>query len=375
MEPLRVLQVGMSPCYGGTESFLMGIYRKIDREKVQFDFLNVYDEEIACQSEIESMGGKILYVKFRRREGILNYYKGIREFFEKHKDYKVIHCHYQGLQNIDMISYAAKAQIPRRIAHAHNSGYEYIPGIALRALIKYNKWKMSRVATDFFACSELAGSWMFGKTSKEGLKVVRNAIDTELFRYNKTTRYEVRKELELEDKFVVGNVGRFANQKNLLFLVEVFVEVLKLRDNACLLLVGDGLLREDIERKINQFGVADKVVLTGARRDINRIIQGMDTFVLPSKFEGLGIVLIEAQSSGLKCFASENVIPESAKVTDLLRFIPLEVGAKAWAKIIVEESDEYHRSDRYENIVQSGYDINSNVKMIENTYLEITGQK
>lgn len=374
MEPLRVLQVGMSPCYGGTESFLMGIYRKIDRKKVQFDFLNVYDEEIACQSEIESMGGKILHVKFRRREGIHNYYKGIRDFFEKHKDYMVIHCHYQGLQNIDMISYAAKAGIPVRIAHAHNSGYEYRPGTILKALIKYNKWKVSRVATDFFACSELAGNWMFGKTSKEGLKVVKNAIDAEKFKYERDTREKVRNELMLEGKFVVGNVGRFANQKNLLFLVEIFSEILKYKGDARLLLVGDGPLREDIERKISQLGIADKAILTGARTDINRIMQGMDAFVFPSKFEGLGIVLIEAQTSGLKCFASENVIPESAKVTDLLSFIPLESGAKVWAKTISEESD-YKRSDRYETIVESGYDINDNVKMIENTYLKLVGRK
>ncbi|OHW61877.1 putative glycosyltransferase EpsF [Andreesenia angusta] len=352
----------------------MGIYRKIDRKKVQFDFLNVYDEEIACQSEIESMGGKILYVKFRRREGIHNYYKGIKDFFEKHKDYMVIHCHYQGLQNIDMISYAAKAGIPVRIAHAHSSGYEEEPGFPLRALIYYNRWKINRVATEFFACSELAGSWMFGKTVDEGIEVINNSIDAEKFRYDDAERINVRKQLNLEGRFVVGTVGRFANQKNTVFLVEVFSEILKAREDAFLLLVGDGMLRDEVERKIEQLGLGSSTKLLGAREDTNRILQGMDVFVLPSKAEGFGTVLVEAQTSGLKCFASENVIPESAKVTDLLSFIPLESGAKVWAKTISEESD-YKRSDRYETIVESGYDINDNVKMIENTYLKLVGRK
>lgn len=375
MEPLRVLQVGMSPCYGGTESFLMGIYRKIDRGKIQFDFLNVYDEEIACQPEIESMGGKILRVKFRRRDGIFNYYKGIKDFFEKHKDYSVIHCHYQGLQNIDMISYAAKAGIPVRIAHAHSSGYEEEPGFPLRALIYYNRWKLNRVATEFFACSELAGNWMFGKTVDEGLEVINNSIDAEQFRYDDAERINVRKQLNLEGRFVVGTVGRFANQKNTVFLVEVFSEILKAREDAFLLLVGDGALRNEIERKIAELGLGSSTKLLGARKDANKILQGMDAFVLPSKSEGFGTVLVEAQTSGLKCFASENVVPQSAKVTDQVRFIPLESGAKVWANTIVEESYNYQRSDGYQAIVESGYDIKGNVNMIENIYLEAVGRR
>lgn len=368
MACIRVLQVGMSTMYGGTEAFLMSVYRNIDRSKVQFDFLNIYEDDLACKEEIEAMGGRILRLDSRRRGNLKNYFKNMESFFQKYgKDYDIIHCNYQGLHSIDMLSYAKKFKIPVRIAHIHNSGHEEQPDLLSRILIKYNEFKIKRVASHFFACSQLASTWAFGNTDSI---IINNAIEVDDFRYSQLKRAEKRRELGLESNFVVGNVGRLVNQKNLFFLIDIFYQISLMLPHARLILVGEGKLREQLEKRVEELEIKDRARILGARSDVKEIMQAMDVFVLPSIYEGLGIVLIESQAAGLRSFTSAKVVPESVKITDLLDFIALEEGASRWAEIIVEQALDYERRDMAEQVREAGYDIKTNAKKLEQMYLD-----
>lgn len=361
---IRILQVGMSPYYGGTESFLMSQYRAIDKSKVQFDFLNVYNEKIACQDEIESMGGRIYYLDMARHHGLKSYYKNMDAFFEKNAhQFGAVHCNYQSLINIDILKYAKKYGIKIRIAHAHNSGYGTVPSEKQKLLIFMNRISIRRYATHFFACSSLAAEWMFGKCAI----IIKNAIDSEKYLYSKEKRKEVRKQLDVEGDFVIMFAGRLDPQKNPLFMLDIFCEVRKLKSEAKLLVVGDGILHEEMVARIEALGIGDSVELLGSRNDVNELLQAADVFLLPSKFEGLGIVLIEAQAAGLKCFTSKTVVPKDVDITGLVEFVSLEDNASVWANKIIQV-EKIERVNCFDAIREAGYDSASSIQFLENVY-------
>ena len=367
---IRILQVGMSPYYGGTESFLMSQYRAIDKTKIQFDFLNVYNEKIACQDEIEELGGRIYYLDMARHQGLKSYYNKMDKFFKDNAaNFDAVHCNFQSLINIDILKYAKKHGIKVRIAHAHNSGYGTEPSKKQKLLITVNRATIGKYATHYFACSSLAAEWMFRKDAL----IIKNAIDAGKYTYSETTRKEVRKKMAIEDKYVVLFVGRLDPQKNPIFLIELFSELLKLRNNAKLLIVGDGILREAINDKINELGINDSVELLGNRNDVHKLLQAADIFVLPSKFEGLGIVLIEAQAAGLPSFTTQGVVPNEAKITDLLTFIPSKNTAIEWANEIYKYPYK-KRLDTKELVANAGYDNFENATRLLDIYQKIVGE-
>ena len=366
---IRILQVGMSPYYGGTESFLMSQYRAIDRTKVQFDFLNVYNKKIACQDEIEKLGGKIYYLDMARHHGIRTYYKKLDSFFsENARKFDVVHCNFQSLINTDILKYAKKYGIKVRIAHAHNSGYGTEPSKKQKLLIALNRITLGKYATHYFACSSLAAKWMFRKNAI----IIKNAIDIEKYSYSGMLRKEIRKKLELDDRYVVIFVGRLDPQKNPIFLLEIFAELKKIKPMAKLLVVGDGILRDEMNDKIKELDIMDSVDMLGSRKDVSQLLQAADVFLLPSKFEGLGIVLIEAQAVGLPTFTSEGVVPKEAKITDLLTFISLNNSALNWAEEICKYKIN-KRVDMTEVIRNSGYDISENAVRLLKIYQKIIG--
>lgn len=364
--PIRILQVGMSPYYGGTESFIMNQYRKINRNLVQFDFLNVYKEPIACEDEIRKLGGTIYYLNMSRRNGMREYYKNLNCFFEKNKGkFDVIHCNFQSLINIDLLKYAKKYNIRGRIVHAHNSGYGKKPNIFQKILIINNKKKISKYATTYFACSSLAGEWMFGRKK---VKIINNAIDTKKFLYDKEVRNKVRLEYGLHDEKLIIFVGRLDPQKNPIFLINIFNEIIKKEANWKMFIIGDGVLRADIEKLIIKKKLQDNIRMLGSRNDVNIFLQAGDYFLLPSKFEGLGIVLIEAQAAGLQCFTSDTVVPRDVDITGLVDFISLDEDAVIWANKIIH-TKERKRCNQFDAIKNAGYDSDTSVKFIENEYL------
>lgn len=358
-EPIRVLQIVTTMNRGGLETMLMNYYRNIDRSKIQFDFLEHRSEESDYDQEIMSLGGKIYRISTLNPFSF-TYRKELKQFFKNHPEYKIVHCHLDCMSSIPL-SYAKKAGIKVRIAHSHNSNQDK----NLKYLLKlFYKRKINKVSTNLFACGDKAGKWMFGKSD---FSVINNAINTKDFLFNQDVSNKVKKEFGLENKFVVGHVGRFNKQKNHEKVIDIFNEILKLNNNACLVLIGEGNLMETIKKKVKKLGISNHVLFLGLRNDVNEIIQAFDVFLFPSLYEGLGIVLIEAQAAGIPCLTSDKVVPYEAKVTDLLHYYPLENNANLWAKKILQILTQKY--DTYDEIKKAGYDIEQNTNWLEEFYI------
>lgn len=368
-KPKKILVFGITENPGGVESVIMNYYRNIDREKMQFDFL-CNTVNVAYEDEIRNLGGKIYRVTPRNKNRI-KFYKDMKVFFSKKaSEYSAIWVNVCSLANIDYLKYAKKYGIEKRIIHCHNSQNmdSFIRGI----LHKWNKMFLSNYATDFWSCAEDSSEWFYSKKVIKGpnYHIIKNAIDYDKYSFDDKISKDYKKELNIENKIVLGNVGRFHFQKNQMFLIDVFNELYKLDDKFTLLLVGDGEDKEQIVEKINSLNLNNSIKLLGVRNDVNNIFQAMDALLFPSLFEGLPLVLIEAQANGLQIFASDT-ITEDIKMSENFEFISLNKDAKSWANTIYEnyKKNKFDRINNYENILKRGYEINNEVKKLE-SYLE-----
>lgn len=362
-QPLRILHIVTYMGRGGLETMIMNYYRNIDRSKVQFDFLVHRDFKADYDDEIESLGGRIYRIS-QLNPFSFSYYKDLNNFFSEHK-YKIVHCHLDCMSAIPL-SVAKKYNIPIRIAHSHNSSQDK----NLKYIIKlFAKKFIPFFSTDLFACSEIAGKWMFGNNN---FSILNNAIDTSKFIYNKSKEYELRKHLNLTNNFVVGHIGRFNPQKNHDFLIDIFYELYKSDNTAKLVLVGSGDLQKTIENKVENYGLTHNVLFLGSRDDVHEILQTFDVFVFPSLYEGLGIVAIEAQCAGIPCIVSDTV-PEDAKIASEFNYLSLNSSAKRWAKEIIKYKN-FQKTDTSDNIINAGYDISEKAKWLEDYYLEMSKQ-
>ena len=263
------------------------------------------------------------------------------------------------LTNIDYLVYAKKYGIKKRIIHAHNSGNETSK---LRGIFHYlNKTRLSQYATDYWSCSMVASEYFYNENIINSPKhhIINNAIQTKDYAFDEAVRNEIRKEYKLEDKYVIGHVGRFQYQKNHEFLVDIFNEYLKLDNNAVLMLIGQGEGEEVIRQKVADLGITENVMFMGVRSDVNKLLQAMDIFVLPSHFEGLPLVLVEAQSAGLPCYVSKDVITKESDVTGNIEFISLDDGDKKWAQIIYDNKKSDDRNKYTQLVIDAGFDINT----------------
>lgn len=361
-KPIRVLHILQRMEAGGTQALLMNIYRKIDRTKVQFDFLVVYKEKQFYDDEIKEMGGHVYKLSFREDLNLPKFQKNLAEFFMHHHEYKIVHCHAYTIGYF-CLKAAKKAGIPVRIAHSHNNetvhDIKYLPKLFMQKIYTKN-------ATDLFACSKEAGKYLFGN---KPFNVLKNAIDSQNFVADSNIKKEIKKELKLEGKFVVGHVGRMHPQKNHDFLIDVFVEIKKKKPLAELILVGTGPLEEKIKRKVEEKGLSRCVHFLGNRKDMNRIYQAMDVFVFPSLFEGLGIVAIEAQVAGIPIVCSEG-LPSESDITPIYRKLLLSDGAKEWANVALEMSQTPQaHTNMLQYVIDAGFDMCSTAKYMEKYYL------
>lgn len=349
---MRILHVFGNLNRGGAESLIMSIYRNIDRTKIQFDFIVHTDKNSDFDKEINELGGKIYSVPKYNASNHLEYIKTWNSFFSEHPEYKVIHGHVRSTASIYLA--IAKRHRLKTISHSHSTS----SGTGLASIAKNVLQFPIRFISDyFFACSQDAGNWLFGKKicKKNNFYIVNNAIETEKYIYNSKTRNLIREEFDIKNKFVIGHVGSFQQAKNHNFLLEVFKEIHNLDNNSVLMLIGDGNLKEKILNKIDLLGLSDSVILTGVREDVSDLYQAMDIFVFPSIFEGLGIVLIEAQAAGLKSFVSES-IPKEAFITNLAKSISINESPDYWAKRILSEKN-YIRENTLQKIYKKQYDI------------------
>lgn len=358
---LRILHVVTDMRRGGLETMLMNYYRAIDRNKIQFDFLTHREYLGDYGMEILRLGGKIYHIS-RLNPFSRQYKKELGEFFKEHPEYQIVHVHQDCLSSI-ILKVAKKYGVKVRIAHSHSSNQD--KNIKYPIKIFYKRF-IPRYATNLLACGKEAGEWMFNGAN---FQVLNNAINAKQYRFDKEKRVQMRRSLGVsDDEFVIGHVGRFSPVKNHLFLLKVYKEILKEKKSK-LLMVGDGQLRKEIEQEIERLGIASNVILTGVRQDVCDLMQAMDVFVLPSLYEGLVIVGVEAQAAGLPCVFSEN-IPQEVILTNDAKRIALTTSMNEWAKQILEMKNK-ERTDTYDVICRAGYDINNNVKKLEEYYLNL----
>ena len=352
-EPIRILHCVAGIGRGGYETLIMNLYRKIDRTKIQFDFLYSYNG--VFKKEIEALGGRLYKIPFITEKGPFAYTAAVRKFFKEHPEYKIVHSHMDKFSG-HIMREAKRAGIPVRIAHSHNIANE---GMFLYRIVKdYYGFYIAPNCNERFACSQDAADWLFGK-GRDDVMIIKNGIDLEKFE-NKDTRNK--------DKFIVSCVGRFTQQKTHDFLLDIFSEVCKRKDNAHLMLAGTGEFMNPMKEKAERLGIADKVTFMGDCSNVHELLHKSDVMCLPSLFEGLGIVFIEAQACGVKCIASDRV-PKEAKVSDDIQFIPLEKGASYWADAICSIGD-YEKADNHESIRNCGYDINEVTQRVQQFYID-----
>lgn len=357
---LRILHIVTDMNRGGLETMLMNYYRAIDKKKLQFDFLTHRSYKADYDDEIIKMGG-IIYHLPRLNPISRHYKKVLNDFFDKHKEYQVIHVHQDCMSSV-ILKVAKKHGVTVRIAHSHSSNQTK----DAKYLIKlFYKQFILKYATHLMACGEDAGKWMFKGAE---FKVLNNAIKSLDYSYDTKKRDRMRREFKIgRDELVIGHVGNFSLPKNHTFLLDIFYEIQK-EIKTKLILVGDGSLRDEIVKKIERLGIKEKVILTGVRGDVAYLLQGMDVFIFPSLYEGLPVTLIEAQASGIPCIISDKVSIECKK-TNLIHQLKLEDDAKVWADTAIDLS-KIERKNTMNDIINSGYDIDKNARLLTEIYYD-----
>lgn len=366
MEPIRILHENVIMDPGGIETQLMRIYRNIDRSKIQFDFLLHRTKKGIYDDEIHEMGGRIYYVEPFNPFHFFKYLRSMKDFFEHHHEYKIMIAHTE--LALCPLKTAANAKIPLRICYSHNGQFALN---LKRCFMDFETLFLKKYCNEMFAVSKLAARYTFGEQAvNEGqVKVIKNGIIVEDYIYNESIRTHMREKLNLQSNYIIGHVGRFMKQKNHIFLLDVFANIVKECDNACLLLIGEGRLEKKIKKKINRLNLSDKVIILGRRKDVNDLMKAMDVLILPSKWEGFPNVAIEAQASALPVYMSDR-ITEEADFSQYSHRLPLNKGAEFWANTIISDSKKAtERINMASIMIEKGFDVKITAKWYEEYYL------
>lgn len=360
---IKVLQIVDNMDAGGIQSFIMNVYRRIDKEKIQFDFL-VCKRNPLYGNEIDHLGGKIYYVP-ARNQGIFANRKALKDFFSRHHEYDVVHMHESSLSYIDPLIAAKRVGTKKLLIHSHNTR---VPGSALHKILhRFNQTRIGNIATDYIACGEMAADWMFGRSAViDKVQIIYNGIDLKKFEFDPVLRDTVRNELEVNNDFVIGHAGRFETVKNHVFLLDVFSEILKMQPQSVLLLAGTGSLVDTVKMKAETLGIGDKIRFLGVRNDIHRLYQAMDCFVLPSLYEGFPVSIIEAEASGLPCVMADTITKETCLKKNVA-VLDLAESKSAWAEKILQLN--YREIDN-SLLYSKGFDIENTVQKLYKLYSE-----
>src|SRR5699024_10054772 len=366
-EPIRVLHVFGRLDAGGAESRVMDIYRQIDKTKIQFDFVIHTEDECFYSKEVRELGGKIHSLTRFNGKNYFQYKKEWKKLLENNPEYDIIHGH-QTTTAFVYLKIAKKMRRSVRIAHARNSNKE--------SLFKYFSSKLSKFfATHLFAVSKEAAISEFGKREIKNKNVftIPNAINAKKYTFNRKVRNEIREKMGLQNKLIVGHIGRFHPQKNHGFLIDVISSLSEKDDNLSLLLIGEGELEEDIKNKVEKLDLKQNVQFLGCRSDVSDLLQAIDVIIFPSYYEGLPGAILEAQAAGLPCVISDNVTKE-VQLTNLVEFKPIEESPKEWAQLALKKGKFTTRENTFEIFLNKGYDIRSVAKFYEyfysNPYIE-----
>jgi len=362
---IRILHIVPALDGGGIENLLLNYYTHMDRSRFTFDFI-VHGKNIGVLEPIfEGMGSMVFHIP-TKREGIVKNLLAMKHIIDG-GNYDIVHAH-QGAIGAFPMFFAKRAGVKGRITHSHMAYMHEsrLRGLVNRVLLPYLKM----YSTDWFACSSDAGSSLWGAEAVQSGKVhtMNNAIDVDKFTFSSEVRNNVRKELHMEGKFVIGCVGRLSFEKNHEFLISIFCDIHEKDRDARLCLVGRGELENDIREQVQKLGLNDAILFLGVRNDVPQLLQAMDVFVLPSRYEGLGIAYIEAQAAGLVCFGSDLVVPREAAVTDLMHYISLEESPEHWASEVMKLKTGSARRNTKDEISSKGYEIRVEAKKLEQYY-------
>ena len=365
MAAVRVLHCVAGLAHGGYESLIMNLYRCIDRDAVQFDFVSSFPG--VYESEIEALGGVIHRIPFITQKGPFAYTHALDRVLTQSPRYPIVHSHMDKFSGLVMRQ-SKRAGIPVRIAHSHNTRNE--GGLAFQVVKDYYGNMVLPNATHLFACSQAAADWMFGPEAARA-HILLNGIDPERFVVNEVARASVREEFGLSDECLVfGHVGRFTPQKNHDRILDIFALIHRQAPGSALLLAGTGPLLDPMRQKAARLGLSGCVRFLGSREDIPRLLQGMDGFLFPSLHEGLPVTLIEAQAAGLPVTAATTITSEVC-VTPLVEQLALESSDEIWAKTALAQAmaNRSVRSSPRQQIAAAGYDIRQTADWLTNFYL------
>ena len=361
MAPIRVLQIMPAMDAGGMETFVMNVYRAIDRDKVQFDFVYHYDKPCFYDYEIQALGGRITKLTVRQDNNLPRYLGQLNRLFAQHPEYRIIHGHYSGF-GMFYNAVARRRGVPVRVGHSHNTAYE--PNLVGK-LDRIMSARFNKDLTDRFACSRKAGEMLFGSSP---FTVLPNGVDTDAFaRHDPAARAKLREHLGVRDgEVLLGHVGRFSAQKNHAGLLRIFAAVLPRLPGAKLLLLGTGPLEAETRALAARLGVAERVIFAGVRTNVQAFYHAMDAFLLPSLFEGLPVVLVEAQVAGLPCFVSDTV-DRGAAFADKVFFLPLD-SPEAWADALAAADLTRNPLARTQALA-AGFDVRTSAQILQDFYL------
>lgn len=344
-EPIRIVHNIASLHLGGSQAFVMNMYRNIDRSKVQFDFVVTPETKEGFYDEITNFGGKIFSCPRYKGTNHIQYNKWWDDFFNEHPEYKVIHGHVRSTASIYLK--IAKRHGLVTIAHSHSTSN----GNGISAIVKRIMQLPIRKQADYlFACSDKAGKWLYGEKAitQQNYYMIPNGVDLKRFEFDVNKRNQMRMTLGIKkDMMILGHIGRLSTPKNHKFLLNVFNKYHKINSNSKLLLVGDGELFDCIKEHIDKLNISDAVIMTGSKQNTEDYYQVMDIFVFPSLWEGLPVSVVEAQANGLHCLISD-VITHDVDLTDLIQYLPLD--EELWLGAIVEAHKKKRMGLTNENI-------------------------
>lgn len=358
----KYLVFGISSLKGGVESFILNYAAHMQDTENMFEFV-MFEKKPDFFEHSALKDCKVHILPFRTKHPVL-YYKRCKEIF-KENNYDVIWYNVCTLSDITLFECAARAEVPCRIVHSHNS--ENMGGVLVEILHKKHKEKIQRLATDYFACSMKAAEFMFSKEmiNDSHFKLIKNAIDAKKYRFDSKLRNNIRNKMKLNGKFVIGHVGRFHFQKNHKMILDIFEKVLGKESDSILMLIGSGELKQEIVELARRKGLLANIVFLENREDINELLQGMDVFLFPSLFEGAPIALIEAQAADLPCIVSDTIADESL-ISEKVIKISLQKAPEFWANEVLKFKREADRNDNIQLLRETGYDISSSAERLKN---------
>ncbi len=369
MRKIKILQFPIANSFGGITHYAVNNWKWMDKNIFQCDFATM-SRSLFFASDLEAMGSKIHYISCYAEQNKEQFIKEFDAILDN--GYDVVHLHTKQWKSFLVEELCKSHGVKKVIVHSHSTrcdnNNEELRKKETEEHYRVRDLFNESLATDFWACSKLAADWLFGdRIESSRIKIMNNAIETDKFLYDSNIRNNLRARYNLENRFVIGNVGRLVYQKNQSFLIDVFAEVSKSCKDAVLVLIGDGELELALKQQCKKLGIEDRVLFMGKQTNVNELYSMMDLFVLPSNFEGFPITLVEAQASGIKCLASD-VITKEVALCDNIQFLPLV--KNVWKENMITRINDpfYDRTDMKNVIVENGYDSMEQIMLIQNEY-------